>query len=83
MLSFDNMSMMAHPMHPHRHVFQAVGLNGRRVAGVLRDTVHVPPMSKVEVALDAGEAARWMLHCHHMSHLATGMMTECAFTATA
>ena len=30
----------------------------------------------VTVALDAGEAARWMLHCHHMPHLATGMMTE-------
>ena len=31
--------------------------------------------------LDAGEAARWMLHCHHMPHLFTGMMTEFAVTA--
>jgi FtsP/CotA-like multicopper oxidase with cupredoxin domain len=82
-LSFHNMSMMAHPMHLHGHVFQVVGLNGRRVAGALRDTVHVPPMSMVDVALDAGEAARWMLHCHHMPHLATGMMTEFAVTASA
>ncbi len=81
-LSFHNMSMMAHPMHLHGHVFQVVGLNGRRVAGALRDTVHVPPMSMVDVALDAGEAARWMLHCHHMPHLASGMMTEFAVTAT-
>ena len=81
-LSFHNMSMMAHPMHLHGHVFQVVGLNGRRVAGALRDTVHVPPMSMVDVALDAGEAARWMLHCHHMPHLATGMMTEFAVTAS-
>lgn len=51
-------------------------------AGALRDTVHVPPMSMVDVALDAGEAARWMLHCHHMPHLATGMMTEFAVTAS-
>lgn len=79
-LSFHNMSMMAHPMHLHGHVFQVVGLNGRRFAGALRDTVHVPPMSMVDVALDAGEAARWMLHCHHMPHLATGMMTEFAVT---
>ncbi|NCO22907.1 MAG: multicopper oxidase domain-containing protein, partial [Rhodobacterales bacterium] len=28
------------------------------------------------------EAARWMLHCHHMPHLATGMMTEFAVTAS-
>ena len=82
-LSFHNMSMMAHPMHLHGHVFQVVGLNGRRVAGALRDTVHVPPMSMVDVALDAGEAARWMLHCHHMPHLATGMMTEFAVMASA
>ncbi|MGX0878551.1 FtsP/CotA-like multicopper oxidase with cupredoxin domain [Roseovarius sp. MBR-154] len=82
MLSFHNMSMMAHPMHLHGHVFQVVGLNGRRVACALRDTIHVPPMSMVDVALDAGEAARWMLHCHHMPHLATGMMTEFAVTAS-
>ena len=81
-LSFHNMSMMGHPMHLHGHVFQVVGLNGRRVAGALRDTVYVPPMSMVDVALDAGEAARWMLHCHHMPHLATGMMTEFAVSAS-
>jgi FtsP/CotA-like multicopper oxidase with cupredoxin domain len=75
-LSFHNMSMMGHPMHLHGHVFQVVGLNGQAVAGALRDTVYVPPMSMVDVALDAGEAGRWMLHCHHMPHLATGMMTE-------
>jgi FtsP/CotA-like multicopper oxidase with cupredoxin domain len=79
-LSFHNMSMMGHPMHLHGHVFQVVGLNGHRINGALRDTVYVPPMSIVDVALDAGEAARWMLHCHHMPHLSTGMMTEFAVT---
>lgn len=38
-------------------------------------------MSMVSVALDAGEAARWMLHCHDMPQLATGMMTEFAVSA--
>lgn len=80
-LSFHNMSMMGHPMHLHGHVFQVVGLNGRRIAGARRDTVYVPPMSMVDIALDAGEAARWMLHCHHMPHLASGMMTEFAVAA--
>lgn len=75
-LTFHNMSMMAHPMHLHGHHFQVVALNGRALAGALRDTVHIPPMSMVTVQLDAGEAANWMLHCHHMPHLATGMMTE-------
>ncbi|WP_025512814.1 multicopper oxidase family protein [Bordetella trematum] len=77
-LSFHNMSMMAHPMHLHGHVFQVVAINGRRFAGARRDTVHVPPMTHVTIAFDAGEAARWMLHCHHMPHLQMGMMTELA-----
>ena len=80
-LSFHNMSMMGHPMHLHGHVFQVVGINGHPIAGALRDTVYVPPMSMVDVALDAGEAARWMLHCHHMPHLSTGMMTEFVVSA--
>lgn len=80
-LSFHNMSMMGHPMHLHGHVFQVVGVNGQRISGAVRDTVYVPPMSMVDVALDAGEAARWMLHCHHMPHLSTGMMTEFAVSA--
>lgn len=77
-IMFHNMSMMAHPMHLHGHVFQVVAVNGRSISGARRDTVLVPPMSMVTIALDAGEAARWMLHCHHMPHLETGMMTEFA-----
>ena len=80
-LTFHNMSMMGHPMHLHGHVFQVVNVNARAIAGAMRDTVYVPPMASVTVALDAGEAARWMLHCHHMPHLSTGMMTEFAITA--
>ena len=77
-ITFHNMSMMAHPMHLHGHVFQVVGVGRRRtrIAGALRDTVHVPPMNMVTIAFDAGEAAPWMFHCHHMGHMETGMMTE-------
>ncbi len=82
LLSFHNMSVMGPPMHLHGHVFQVVVLNGRRVAGALRDTVHVQPISMVDVALDAGEAAHWLLRCPHTPHLATGMMTEFAVTAS-
>jgi FtsP/CotA-like multicopper oxidase with cupredoxin domain len=80
-LMFHNMSMMGHPMHLHGHAFQVVNINGKAIDGAMRDTVYVPPMAQVTVALDAGEAARWMLHCHHMPHLSTGMMTEFAVTA--
>jgi FtsP/CotA-like multicopper oxidase with cupredoxin domain len=80
-LMFHNMSMMGHPMHLHGHAFQVVGINMRRFEGARRDTVYIPPMTMITVALDAGEAASWMLHCHHMPHLATGMMTELRIAA--
>ncbi|MBA3909934.1 MAG: copper oxidase [Rhodobacter sp.] len=80
-ITFHNMSMMGHPMHLHGHAFQVVGIGGNRFSGAVRDTVHVAPMSMVTVAVDAGEAARWMLHCHHMPHLASGMMTEFSVSA--
>ncbi|NHF74423.1 multicopper oxidase family protein [Paracoccus xiamenensis] len=80
-IMFHNMSMMGHPMHLHGHHFQVVAINGQRFPGAMRDTVYVPPMSMVTVALDAGEAAEWMLHCHHMPHLASGMMTTFAVSA--
>ena len=73
---FHNMSPMAHPMHLHGHAFQVVDLGMGRFSGALRDTVTVPPMGMVTIAFDAGEAAPWMFHCHHMGHLETGMMTE-------
>ncbi|MEZ5837019.1 MAG: multicopper oxidase domain-containing protein [Geminicoccaceae bacterium] len=75
-MMFHNMSMMAHAMHLHGQVFQVIGVNGQRFAGAMRDTVHVPAMGSVTIAFDAGEVAPWMLHCHHMAHMATGMMTE-------
>ncbi len=75
-ITFHNMSMMAHPMHLHGHVFQVVGVGMQRIAGALRDTVHVPPMNMVTIAFDASEVAPWMFHCHHMGHMETGMMTE-------
>ena len=59
-LTFHNMSMMAHPMHLHGHTYQVVALNGKRLAGAMRKTVQVPPQAMVTVAVDAGEAARWM-----------------------
>ncbi|WP_353472099.1 multicopper oxidase domain-containing protein [Salipiger sp. H15] len=82
-MMFHNMSMMAHPMHLHGHVFQVVAVGNQRLAGALRDTVLVPAMGSVTIAFDAGEAAPWMMHCHHMGHLATGMMTELQVKALA
>ena len=75
-ITFHNMLMMAHPMHLHGHAFQVVGIGMVWIAGRVRETDHVLPLGMVTIAVDAVEASRWMLHFHHMAHLATAMMTE-------
>jgi FtsP/CotA-like multicopper oxidase with cupredoxin domain len=71
-----NHSMMAHPMHLHGHAFQVVAIDGAPLAGAVRDTVLVPPMSSVTIAFDADNPGRWAFHCHNLYHMMTGMMTE-------
>lgn len=78
-LGFMNHSMMAHPMHLHGHHFQVVGINGRRFAGAVRDTVLVPPMGTVTVEFDADNPGRWLYHCHNLYHMAAGMMSELVY----
>jgi FtsP/CotA-like multicopper oxidase with cupredoxin domain len=73
-VTMANRSMMGHPMHLHGHHFQVVAINGRKVAGAIRDTVHLPPMTSTTIAFDADNAGKWAFHCHHLYHMATGMM---------
>ena len=78
-LEMRNRTMMAHPMHLHAQHFQVVGLGGTEISGAVRDTVLVPAMSSVRVALDADNPSRWAFHCHNLYHMATGMMTEVVY----
>lgn len=70
-----NESAMGHPMHLHGHHFQVVAIDGRGVEGALRDTVWLPPQRAVTVAFEAGNPGEWAFHCHHLYHMAAGMMT--------
>ena len=74
-VKMTNMSMMAHPMHLHGHHFQVVAIDGKRFSGAVRDTVLVPPMRSVTIAIDANNPGQWAFHCHHLYHMATGMMS--------
>ena len=73
-VTLDNGSMMAHPMHLHGHHFQVVAINGSRISGAVRDTVLVPSMQSVTIAVDADNPGKWAFHCHHLYHMASGMM---------
>ncbi|MFG1185982.1 multicopper oxidase family protein [Xanthobacter aminoxidans] len=73
-MTFMNPTTMSHPMHLHGHHFQVVGIGGKRFPGAVRDTVMVPPQMSVTITFDAGPKGEWFLHCHHLYHMATGMM---------
>jgi FtsP/CotA-like multicopper oxidase with cupredoxin domain len=75
-LQFMNPSSMMHPMHLHGHHFQVVATRAGRYAGPMRDTVIVPPHTPVAVAVDFDKRGGWYLHCHHLYHMARGMMAE-------
>lgn len=75
----QNMSMMAHPMHLHGHHFQVTAVNGVEIAGAVRDTVLLPPMAEVALEFDADNTGRWPFHCHHLYHMASGMMAFVAY----
>jgi FtsP/CotA-like multicopper oxidase with cupredoxin domain len=75
-----NHSMMTHPMHLHGHHFQIVAINGQEISGAVRDTVFLPPMTSVAFAFDAVNPGKaWAFHCHHLYHMATGMMTTVGY----
>lgn len=74
-ITFNDQTTMAHPMHLHGHHFQVVAINGERLAGAMRDTVLVPARGSVTIAFDATNPGKWALHCHHLYHMAGGMMT--------
>jgi FtsP/CotA-like multicopper oxidase with cupredoxin domain len=74
-IAFTISTNMGHPMHLHGHDFQVVEIDGEKISGALRDTLMVPPRSKMTVAFDADNAGVWPLHCHLLYHLDTGMFT--------
>ena len=80
-VTITNNTMMAHPMHLHGHHFQVVAIDDRRFSGAVRDTVLLPPMRSVTIAVDANNSGQWAFHCHHLYHMATGMMSTFAYRA--
>jgi FtsP/CotA-like multicopper oxidase with cupredoxin domain len=74
-IAFTISTNMGHPMHLHGHDFQVVEIDGEKISGALRDTLMVPPSSKITVAFDADNAGIWPLHCHLLYHLDSGMFT--------
>jgi len=69
--TFENETMMHHPMHLHGHFFRVLNKNGE--FSPLKHTVDVPPMGTRTIEFYANEPGQWMLHCHNLYHMETGM----------
>ena len=81
-LNIRNRTMMAHPIHLHGHRFQVIRIGDQpRFSGAVRDTVLLPPNAQVTVAVDADNPGEWAFHCHHLYHMAAGMMTTFGYAS--
>jgi FtsP/CotA-like multicopper oxidase with cupredoxin domain len=69
--TFVNDTMMHHPMHLHGHFFRVLNENGD--FSPLKHTVDVPPHGTRTIEFFANEPGQWMLHCHNLYHMKTGM----------
>ncbi|SHF42687.1 hypothetical protein SAMN05444483_10163 [Salegentibacter echinorum] len=70
-ITFNNLTMMHHPMHLHGHFFRVINKNGEH--SPLKHTVNVAPMQKVTIEFYGNEYGDWFLHCHILYHLDSGM----------
>jgi FtsP/CotA-like multicopper oxidase with cupredoxin domain len=74
-LVLDNRSNEAHPLHLHRHTFELARIGSAATAGVWKDVVVAPAMTKVEVNLTASNPGPTLFHCHNQTHMDFGFMT--------
>ncbi|SDY83839.1 multicopper oxidase domain-containing protein [Hymenobacter psychrophilus] len=70
-ITYNNLTMMHHPMHLHGHFFRVVNENGDY--SPLKHTVNVPPMQQVTIEVLGTEPGDWFLHCHILYHMMGGM----------
>jgi FtsP/CotA-like multicopper oxidase with cupredoxin domain len=70
-ITLHNDTMMNHPIHLHGHFFRV--LNGWGARSPLKHTVDVPPMGRRTIEFLADEPGDWLLHCHVLYHMHTGM----------
>jgi FtsP/CotA-like multicopper oxidase with cupredoxin domain len=62
----------AHPMHLHRHIWELAEINGKKTAGVMKDTVVVPYYGRAIVDFTANQPGLSLFHCHIQQHMDYG-----------
>ena len=70
-ITFNNLTMMHHPMHLHGHFFRVINKNGEY--SPLKHTVNVAPMQQLTVEFYGDTYGDWFFHCHILYHMMGGM----------
>ncbi|MCK0166706.1 multicopper oxidase family protein [Jannaschia sp. S6380] len=74
-LEMVNRSIFPHAIHLHGHHFTVLSRNGAPDPHRdVRDTVLIGGDETLEIAFVADNPGQWMIHCHMLSHQASGMM---------
>jgi FtsP/CotA-like multicopper oxidase with cupredoxin domain len=71
-LTMRNRTDDAHPMHLHRHLWELIEINGKRTAGIMKDTVVVPYFGRAVVDFTADQPGLALFHCHIQQHMDYG-----------
>ncbi|MFK7745894.1 MAG: multicopper oxidase family protein [Roseobacter sp.] len=75
LMELSNRSAFPHGIHVHGHHFTVLSRNGVADPNKdVRDTVLIGRDETVEIAFVADNPGKWMIHCHMLSHQASGMM---------
>jgi FtsP/CotA-like multicopper oxidase with cupredoxin domain len=74
-LAMRNDTAFHHPIHLHGHSFRVIARAGRPTRyREWQDTVFMDPHESVEIAFVADNPGGWMIHCHILEHVQTGLM---------
>ena len=74
-MKLSNRTAFAHGIHVHGHHFTVLSRNSvPDPHSDVHDTVLVGTDENVEIAFVADNRGKWMIHCHMLSHQASGMM---------
>ena len=72
-LDVANRTALPHAMHVHGHHFRNLIGDGESHKPYWLDTVIVDPERSERIAFVADNPGKWMIHCHMIEHMATGM----------
>ncbi len=79
-ITFDNETMMHHPMHLHGHFFRLI--TDDEQYSPWKHTVDVAPMQRTTIEFLANEEKDWFLHCHILYHMEAGMARVVSYEGT-